>query len=92
MEVIIVLFVFLFYLLMIGVAVISSLISQLFIGVAIGAIPVMCGFVKKKQGLGWAGLALSVVLYWFFGFWLAQIASAVFTFLIIKDDKKEIAE
>ena len=92
MELILIVFVLGLYLMCIATAIIASLISNLLIGVAIGAIPLMCGFIKKKQSLGWGGFAASIALYWFFGFWLAQIASAIFTFLIVKDRKKAIEE
>ena len=91
MEVIAILFVFVFYLAMIGIAVAISILSQLIFAAAIGAIPLMCGLVKKKKGLAWIGFGVAIALYWLIGFLPAQIASIVFTFFIVKD-KKAIAE
>ena len=71
---------------------ITSLVSSVIYGAAIGAIPLICGLLKKKKGLGWIGFAVCFVLYWMNGFLLAQIASAIFTFFIVKDSKKEIEE
>lgn len=92
MEVIAILFVFVFYFAIIGIAVAISILSQLLFAATIGAIPLMCGLVKKKKGLAWIGFGVAIALYWLIGFLPAQIASAVFTYLIIKDEKKEIAE
>ena len=91
MEVIAILFVFVFYFAMICIAVAMSILSQLIFAVAIGAIPLMCGLVKKKKGLAWIGFGVAIALYWLIGFLPAQIASIVFTFFIVKD-KKAIAE
>ena len=91
MEIILILFVFIFYLLMIAVAVVSSLVTSILVGIAIGAIPAMCGMMKKKSALGWIGFAACFVLYWMYGFLPAQIASIAFTFFIVKE-KKAIAE
>ena len=92
MEVIAILFVFGFYFAIIGIAVIISILSQLIFGAAIGAIPLMCGLIKKKKALAWIGFGAAIALYWLVGFLPAQIASIVFTYFIIKDEKKEIAE
>ena len=91
MEVIFALFFVVIYFLAILGAIIASIISSFVMAIAIGAIPLMCGFIKKKKALGCIGFAACFVLYLLYGFYLAQIASIVFTFFIVKD-KKAIAE
>ena len=92
MEVISGIFVLAIYFLVFLFILITSLVSSVFYGLAIGAIPLICGFFCKKKGLGWIGLAVCFALYWLHGLFLAQIASAIFVVCILKSRKKEIAE
>ena len=92
MEIIFILFVVIFYVALFLFALIASLVSSAICGAAVGAIPLMCGIVRKKPGLGWIGFAVCFVLYLTSGFLLAQIASALFTFFIVKKNRKKIEE
>ena len=85
-------FVCAFYFLIFLCVFIASIVSYTICGAAIGAIPLMCGMLRKKKGLGWIGFAVCFALYWMNGLLLAQIASVVFTFLIVKDNKNESVE
>ena len=92
MEAIAGIFVFGIYFLIFLFVIITSLVSSVIYSAAVGAIPLMCGLIKKKKALAWIGFAVCFAIYWCNGFLLAQIASIVFTYFIIKDEKKEIAE
>lgn len=91
MELIAGIFVLAIYFCVFLFAIITSLVSSVIYGIAVGAIPLICGLCCKKQALGWIGFAVCFALYWLHGFFLAQIASAIFVFIIVKNCKKEIA-
>lgn len=89
MELLAPLIVLVIYLLIFAFVLVSSFISTLIYGAIIGAIPLMCGLMTKKKTLGWVGFFVSFALYWFSGFLLAQLASALFVYFILREAKKE---
>ena len=89
MEALIGLFVLAIYFVLFLFLIVSSIITSIIYGFAVGAIPLLCGFLKKKKGFGFAGFFVCAALYWVCGFFLAQIAAAVFVLLIVKEKSKE---
>ena len=92
MEMLPMILVLLIYLVLIIYLFISSLVTTAICAVAIGVIPLICGLCCKKKALGWVGFAVCLALYWMNGFFLAQLASIIFTFFIVKDGKKKLTE
>ena len=78
-----------FYLAMILFVLVVSFITSVISALLFGAIPLMCGIMKNKKTLGIVGFIVSSVLCFFHGAVLAQLASAVFVFLIIREKKEE---
>lgn len=68
---------------------ISSLITTFLSAVVVGAIPLMCGLMKKKKGLGIVGFLISFILFFFHGLILAQLAAGIFVFFILKEKKAD---
>ena len=73
----------LIYVTLILFALAVSLVSA----ISIGAIPAICGIFCKKKTLGWIGFAACSVLAMVVGAIPAQIASIIFTVLIVKDSQ-----
>ena len=78
-----------FYLAIILFVLVVSFITSVISALLFGAIPLMCGIMKNKKTLGIVGFIVSSVLCFFHGAVLAQLASAVFVFLIIREKKEE---
>ena len=78
-----------FYMVIMLSVLVISFITSIISSLLFGAIPLMCGIMKKKKALGIVGFIVSAVLCFFHGAVLAQLASAVFVFLIIREKKEE---
>ena len=78
-----------FYFLIFAVTLLVSAITTIIVGSMIGAVPLMCGLTfREKKMLGMIGFIACLVAYWMVGLFWAIVACLIFTYLIIKDQKK----
>ena len=78
-----------FYFLIFAVTLLISAITTIIVGSMIGAVPLMCGLTfREKKTLGIIGFIACLAAYWMVGLFWSIVACLIFTYLIIKDQKK----
>ena len=76
-------------LVILAIMVVVSIIESIVLGALVGAAPLICGLnIADKKKLGIIGFIVCIATYVVFGLFFALIASLIFTYLIVKANKK----